>query len=305
MINRVKSDVFSQLWEIFSSHVIEVSMIQNYIQRHFQEELIQDHFAIIDLPGPNTGMDTLTCLFSYLGYRVRGEDYLAEKQNNFRWLSEEVSSETLAIEASPQIVVADFRREDLPSKVLKIIDHYAGFAQALDNDQLKFLHGRTLQQDEKAADKLSELIINYLQFRHWPLPTLREYEIVKNQNELLAWVLVMGRQVNHFAWGIHLSKGFSQLKKFNQLLSSTLNISLNKKGGVIKGNINIGIEQTATQPTIKPVKLADGVIAIPDRFIEFVWRYPKKAGEPRLWHDYFTGFVAGNADRVVESLLCK
>jgi 2-oxoadipate dioxygenase/decarboxylase len=305
MLNRVKSYVFSQLWETYSSHLIEVSMIQSYIQRHFQEKLIQDHFAIIDLPGPNTGMDTLTCLFSYLGYSVRGQDYLAEKQNNFRWLSEEVSAETLAVEASPQIVVADFRREDLPSKVLKIIDHYAGFAQVLDNDQLKFLHCRTLQQDEAAADKLSILILSYLQYRHWPLPTVKEYEIIKSQNELLAWVLVMGRQVNHFAWSIHLSKGFSQLKIFNQLLSATLNISLNEKGGVTKGNISTGIEQSATQPTIKSIKLADGVIALSDRFIEFVWRHPKKVGETRLWHDYFTGFVADNADRVVESLLCK
>jgi hypothetical protein len=34
----------------------------------------------------------------------------------------------------------------------------------------------------------------------------------------------------------------------------------------------------------------------------FVWRHPKKAGKVALWHDYFTGFVADNADRVVESL---
>ncbi|WP_342147042.1 2-oxoadipate dioxygenase/decarboxylase family protein [Rickettsiella endosymbiont of Aleochara curtula] len=307
MINRVKNIVFSQLWENYSSHLTELTTIQSYIQKHFQEELILDHFAIIDLPGPFTGMDTLSCLFSYLGYRIRGQDYLAEKQNNFRWLSEEVSPETLATEVSPQIVVADFRREALAPQVLKIIDRYAGFAQALDHEQLKLLHQRTLQQDEQAAKQLAKFILNYLQSRDWPLPTLQEYAIVKNQNELLAWVLVMGRQVNHFAWGIHLSKSFAQLKEFNQFLSSTLNIPLNQKGGLIKGNINKGIEQSATQPTLKSIKLADGVIDLSDRFIEFVWRYPKteKAEEKIRWHDYFTGFVADNADRVVESLYLK
>lgn len=302
MLNRVKSYVLSQLWENYNTHLTELSTIQSHVKKHFQEELILDHFALIDLPGPYTGMDTLSCLFSYLGYRVRGQDYLAEKQNNFRWLSEEVSSETLAVDALPQIVVADFRREALASQVLKIIDHYAGFAQALDTDQLKFLHQRTLQQDEQAACELSRIILNYLQSRDWPLPTVKEYEIVKNHNELLAWVLVMGRQVNHFAWGIHLSKSFSRLNLFNQFLSATLNISLNKKGGLIKGNINKGIEQSATQPALKSIKLHDGIIDLPDRFIEFVWRYPKKMGENRRWHDYFTGFVADNADRVVESL---
>lgn len=302
MLNHVKSYIFNQLWESYSAHLKELSTIQSHIQKHFQEKLILDHFALIDLPGLYTGMDTLTCLFSYLGYSVRGQDYLTEKQNNFRWLSEEVTPETLAVDASPQIVVADFRREELAPEVLKIIDHYAGFAQALDNDQLKILHQRTLQQDEKAASELSRFILNYLQSRDWPLPTVKEYEIVKSHNELLAWVLVMGRQVNHFAWAIHLSKSFSQLKIFNQFLNSSLNISLNQKGGLIKGNINKGIEQSSTQPAIKSIKLADGVIALSDRFIEFVWRYPKKVGENRRWHDYFTGFVADNADRVVESL---
>lgn len=305
MLNRVKSYIFSQLWENYSTHLRELTTIQRYIQDYFQEELIQDHFALIDLPGPYTGIDTLTSLFSYLGYRVRGQDYLAEKQNNFRWLSEDVSPDTLAVEALPQIVVADFRREALAPEVLTIIDHYAGFARALDIDYLQVLHRRTLEQDEEAACELSRCILYYLQSRDWPLPTLQEYEIVKSQNELLAWVLVMGRQVNHFAWAIHLSPCFSQLTLFNQLLSATLNIPLNQKGGLIKGNANIGIEQSATKPVIKSIQLADGMINLPDRFIEFVWRHPKKAGETRRWHDYFTGFVADNADRVVESLYLK
>ncbi|MFZ0218816.1 MAG: DUF1338 domain-containing protein [Candidatus Aquirickettsiella sp.] len=305
MLNRVKKYVFSQLWETYSTHITELPIIQNHMLKHFQEELILDHFALIDLPGPYTGMDTLTRLFSYLGYRIRGQGYLAEKQNNFRWLCEEIHPDILAVEVSPQIVVADFRREGLAPKVLKIIDYYAGFAEPLDSEPLKFLHCCTLQHDEDAARELSRFILHYLQSRHWPLPTVEDYEIVKNHNELLAWALVMGPQVNHFAWAMHLSKSFSQLKSVNEFLSATLNIPLNNKGGLIKGNIDIGIEQSATQPAIKSIKLADGVIELPDRFIEFIWRHPKKTGENKLWHDYFTGFVADNANRVVESLYLR
>lgn len=305
MLNHVKNYVLNQLWQNYSSHIIEIAIIQDHFKQCFQEDLTLDHFAIIDLPGPYTGMDTLSTLFSYLGYKTRGQDYLAEKQNNFRWLSDEINPETLAIDAAPQIVVSDFRREALAPQVLTIIDYYANFSQALDIEQLKFLHHHTLLQDEVAANELSAFILSYLQSRDWPLPTLKEYEIVKSHNELLAWVLVMGRQVNHFAWGMHLSKGFSQLKLFNQFLSSTLKLSLNNKGGLIKGNIKKGIEQSSTQPIKKSIKLADGDIDLSDRFIEFVWRYPKKIGENRLWHDYFTGFVADNANRVVESLYLK
>lgn len=302
MLNHVKSRVFSQLWQIYTTDLTELSIIQRYMQQSFQEELKLDHLAIIDLPGPYTGMDTLSCLFSYLGYKVRGQDYLAEKQNNFRWLSEEVSSATLAVDALPQVVVADFRREALIPEVLKIIDYYAGFAKPLDTDHLEFLQQYILQQDQQAADEMSTCIMNYLQQRDWPLPTMQEFEIVKNQNELLAWVLVMGRQVNHFAWAIHLSKNFNSLAAFNQCLFSCLNIPLNEKGGLIKGDVNKGIEQSASLPAVKSVKLADGFIDLPDRFIEFVWRHPTKTGKRALWHDYFTGFVADNADRVVESL---
>jgi hypothetical protein len=302
MLEWVKNTILSQLWENYKSHLAEIDIIQNHIQKHFREKLTPDHFAIIDLPGPNTGMDTLTCLFSYLGYKMRGQGYLAEKQNNFRWLSEEILNDRLVTDVSPQIVVADFRREALAPEVLKIIDYYTGFAKPLKSNQLKLLHRKMLQQDENAAAKLCDIILNYLQTRDWPLPTVTEYETVKSHNELLAWVLVMGRQVNHFAWSIHLSKGFSQLSLFNEFLSSTLNISLNKKGGLIKGDFKRGIEQSSTQPAIKSVKLADGVINLPDRFIEFVWRHPKKIGKKELWHDYFTEFVAENADRVVESL---
>lgn len=305
MLSQVKKNIFSQLWENYKTHLVEIDIIQNYFQKHFQEDLVLDHFAIIDLPGPCTGMDTLSYLFSYLGYNARGQGYLAEKQNNFRWLSEEINSGTLAVDAPPQIVVADFRREALAPQVLTIIDYYANFSQALDIEQLKFLHHRTLLHDEVAAIELSAFILNYFQSRDWPLPTVKEYELVKSHNELLAWVLVMGRQVNHFAWGMHLSKGFSQLKLFNQFLSSTLNFSLNDKGGLIKGNIKNGIEQSSTQPATKSIKLADGVIDLSDRFIEFVWRFPKKIGENRLWYDFFTGFVADNANRVVESLYLK
>lgn len=305
MLSHVKKYVLNQLWQNYSSHIMEISIIQDYFKKCFQENLILDHFAIIDLPGPYTGIDTLSHLFSYLGYNARGQGYLAEKQNNFRWLSEEINPGTLAIDAAPQIVVADFRREALAPQVLTIIDYYVNFSQVLDIEQLKFLHHHTLLNDEVAAIKLSTFILSYLQSRDWPLPTVKEYEIVKSHNELLAWVLVMGRQVNHFAWSMHLSKGFSQLKLFNQFLSSALNFSLNHKGGLIKGNIKKGIEQSSTQPATRSIKLADGVIELSDRFIEFVWRFPKKIGENRLWHDYFTGFVADNANRVVESLYLK
>lgn len=302
MLDYVKHYVIGQLWQAYSKNLLHLSIIQANLQTQYQEELKLDHLALIDLPGPESGIDVLSRLFSSLGYVARGQGYLAEKQNNFRWLAEQPSIPKLAINALPQIVVADFRREALAPEVLKIVDHYAAFSKSLDNDRLTFLQKRILQHDEVAANEMITLMMNYLKGRDWPLPTVNEYEIVKSHNELLAWVLVMGRQVNHFAWAIHLSKYFSSLEAFNDFLSSSLKIPLNEKGGLIKGHASQGIKQSATLAAVKPVRLADGVIDLPDRFIEFVWRYPKQEGESMLWENYFTGFIAGNADRVVESL---
>ena len=211
MLDYVKHSVISQLWQDYSTNLLHLSIIQASLQTQYQEELRLDHLALIDLPGPESGMEVLSRLFSYLGYVTRGQGYLAAKQNNFRWLAEQSTTPQLAISALPQIVVADFRREALAPEVLKIIDHYAAFSKPLDNDRLTFLQEGILQHDETAANEMIALMMNYLKGRDWPLPTVNEYEMVKSHNELLAWVLVRGRQVNHFAWAIHLSKCFSSV----------------------------------------------------------------------------------------------
>lgn len=293
-----------QLWHNYAADLHAVSSIQTVLKAQYNEVLLWDHFALIDLPGPYTGIGVLSELFFLLDYEVRGRDYLSEKQNDFVWLAEKSIEMQCVEKALPQVVVADFRREALPSEVRKIIDVYATLAKPLDIEQLHRLKRRVLDQDEDAVHELVRLIMDYLKGRDWPLPSVQEFETVKQSNELLAWVLVMGRQVNHFGWAIHLSKKFASLQEFNQFVSKTLTIGLNEKGGIIKGYVESGIEQSATAPITRSVMLADGAVDLSDRFIEFVWRYsvlpPNE--KPSLWKDYFTGFIANNADNVVESL---
>jgi hypothetical protein len=304
MLNQVKRQIIQQLWYNYAADLPMVSSIQTGLQEQYNEVLRWDHFALIDLPGPYTGIGTLCDLFSLLGYEIRGRDYLAEKQNDFVWLAEKSIESQCLENALPQIVVADFRYDALDPEVRKIIAVYAEQAKPLDLKQLVYLKNQILNQDESAASDLINLVVDYLKGRDWPLPTRKEFVTVRNHNELLAWVLVMGRQVNHFGWAIHLSEKFTDLPAFNQFVSESLGIPLNKKGGIIKGHAEQGIVQSSTASINKSVTLADGVIDLSDRFIEFVWRYPilPSSEKPRLWKDYFSGFIANNADRVVESL---
>ena len=304
MLNQAKKLIIQQLWRNYAVDLLPVSRIQTALQAQYNEVMRWDHFALIDLPGPYTGIGPLSYLFTQLDYEIRGRDYLAEKQNDFVWLAERCIETQPAENALPQVVVADFRREALVPEVRKIIDAYACQSKPLDIERLSHLKKRLLSHDETAIYELLNVVTHYLQGRDWPLPTVKEFTTVKNSNELLAWVLVMGRQVNHFGWAIYLSQNFKDLKAFNQFVSQTLSIPLNQKGGIIKGQLEKGIEQSSTAATTKSILLADGVVDVSDRFIEFVWRYPAGpvSKDPRLWKDYFTGFVATNADNVVESL---
>jgi hypothetical protein len=304
MLNQMKRLIINQLWHDYTQELPLVERIQRALQEQYHETLLWDHFALIDLPGPATGIEVLCQLFFQLGYEVRGQDYLSEKQNQFTWLADRATTSQQVKNAFPQIVVADFRREALHPQVGKIIDHYAAYVKPLDIDYLCYLQRRALTQDETAVYKFVNWIIHYLKNRDWPLPTVEEFTIVRTHNELLAWVLVMGHQVNHFAWAVHLSENFRDLATFNKFVHGNLRIPLNNKGGIIKACIERGIEQSATAPLTKSIALADGIIDLPNRFIEFVWRHSLLADneKPVLWKDYFNGFVAHNADTVVESL---
>jgi hypothetical protein len=102
---------------------------------------------------------------------------------------------------------------------------------------------------------------------------------------------------------VHLNNYFSDLESFHQFIENEAQLKLNSEGGVIKGGESKGIAQGSTVGITKTIALVDGEIQLPHGFVEFVWRYPRAEKIiPVLWGDYFTGFVAGNADRVIESL---
>lgn len=303
MLNPCLDRVFSVLWQNYCLDYPLASLIYETVQVQYKTVIPWDHIALIDLPGPHTGRIPLIELWQSLDYEVRGQGYLPEKQNPFVWLAEKNSAQRLARQAWPQVVVADFDRAALSPKVRAIVDHYAALARPLDQQRLLALKKRAIANKDYVEEWVA-FIIDYLQGRDWPLPTVEEFTYVKQHNELLAWVLVMGRQVNHFGLAIHLSEHFPSLHAFNEWLQATWAMPLNQEGGLIKGGPQQGIAQSSTAAMKKNVCLADGSSELADRFIEFVWRYPKKNNKNKslLWSAYFTAFIAKQANYVVESL---
>lgn len=300
MLKQTRQRLINTLWQNYRAQSPQLQRIESKLAG---SPVTLDHFAIIDLPGPHTGIPQLTSVLSLFGFSVRGRSYLADKQNDFSWLAEIDSEHSPATSVLPQIVVADFRLDEMPITVRQIIEKYSAQAAPAPIKQLEVLQARIEQQEQAAINDMVSLAQQYLTGRDWPLPTVAEYETVKKFNELLAWVLIHGRKPNHFTLSIHLMSQFKQLTDFLDLVESEICLPLNRDGGLIKGSAGTGIEQASTIGDTTTLMLADGKIELTTNFVEFVWRHPVKPdGNPVYWDDYFTGFVAAHADYVIESL---
>ena len=158
-------------------------------------------------------------------------------------------------------------------------------------------------EDSEAIRELLSILLKYFEGREWELPTLSEFKLVREANELLAWVLLFGRKPNHFTIAIHLLSNFKTLTAFHDFINLNTNFSLNTEGGIIKGNKQAGLIQSSTMGELIKVPLKNGEILIPDRFIEFIWQYPKNDFRKGvMWNDFNTSFIAENANKVIESL---
>lgn len=304
MLKQVRQKIVQNLWETYSANSWQIQHIANKLKHRGADELTLDHFAIIDLPGPHSGIPRLQQIFSKLGFSAEGKDYLAEKQNDFMWLTEEDSRSQLATDVLPQVVIADFRLEEMPPEIRQIIEKYSHQTCSKIVDKILYLIEQVLSGNSLAESQLISTACQYFAGRDWPLPTLQEFRSVQQFNELLAWVLVFGRRPNHFTVSVHLLNSFANLEEFHRYMSEEAGLVLNQEGGLIKGGPHVGIAQGSTVGDLQKIALADAEIDLPDYFVEFVWRFPAHADimQPVMWGDYFTGFIAQHADRVIESL---
>jgi hypothetical protein len=304
MFKEVRSLIIKTLWQNYRKTSWQMNKIETSLKEKGIEEIILDHFAIIDLPGPFTGIPYLCEIFSKLGFIVRGIDYLPDRQNAFCWMAEENSNGCHPRDVLPQVVVADFRLDALPPEIKKIITFYASYAKPSPIEDINRLIKRLYEGDTEAMFEIEKIIVSYLKGRDWPLPTVNEFYTVAEFNELLAWVLIFGRQPNHFTLSIHLLDTFTDLSDFTHFITNEVKLELNNEGDIIKGSQAVGIMQSSTKAYPETLLLKDGTISVPTPFVEFVWRYPRcETHQPLLaWDDYFTGFIGQQATQVIESL---
>lgn len=287
-MRNIREILVQKLWDGFRTSVPEY-------EGYMSSKPVLDHMAIIDVTSENSNRLVLEKILSKIGFQNSGNGYLPEKFNDFLWMRAEDAHTYKVTEALPQLVFADFRIEGHSKKVQDIIAKYVVHQQPFDFERLDEL----LKTNDHEA--VANHIYNFICQRPWSTPTVEDYLAVKDENQLLSWALLFGKKVNHFGVNISVENKYNSLQDFNTYLKGTNLVQINNIDGEVKGTRDTGIQQSSTVG--KPVKytLADGEIEVTDSFMEFVWRYPVNEN-PVMWNDYFTGFVAQNANRVIESL---
>jgi hypothetical protein len=304
LLNWVRKEITLRLWNNFKNENPSVLAIEQKLAER-GEKVVADHLAIIDIPGQNSGVNTLSEIFELIGFLKRGSHYLPEKQNNFSWFAEPGIEKKDFHEALPQIIVSDFRLDDLSVPTRSLVNKYAEQASPAPIALIKSLLNRCNLNDEAAAHELIEVIIGYLNERSFPLPTKKDFDLLRHENELLAWTMIFSKKVNHFAIAGHALKTLGSITELNDFIVSHCNLNLNYQGGSsIKGGLEKGIAQSAIVAERTVIALSDGPVILPAMYLEFAWRFPqiKSVNRPLLWSDYFTGFVTQSASQVIESV---
>lgn len=288
----IKSDIIEFLWDGYVKSVPFSKEIFN------NKKPTLDHLAIVDLPqSDSTGIPFLKKLFTKLGFEQRGSGYLEDKQNDFIWVTDPDSDTTEAHKCLPQVVLADFRLDLFSENTQDILKKYM-----LNSIPFDFQKFETLYEDQPR--KAGEYVKSFLSSRSWPTPFLNDYNAVNKENQLLGWSLLFGRKVNHFGINLSFETEFKNLEDYNSYLKTIEGITLNNLEKEIKGGKSDGISQSSTLGNKITVHIDGEDIHTTDSFMEFVWRHPE-TDNPKLWNDYFTGFVAKNANKVIESLYAK
>lgn len=285
----IKHKIIECLWDNYVPSI-------PYYKTVFSQKPTIDHLAIIDLPASEyTGISFMKAIFTRIGFKESGTGYLSDKQNDFIWVTDEKANLSQAKNSLPQVVLADFRINLFSAKVQKILQKYINQAIPFNFDEFDKL--LNINNETTAVKMLCDFLLH----RSWGMPTVVEYNTVKEENQLLAWALLFGRKVNHFGVNIAFENKYSDLRDFNTYIKTLNYTELNSIEGEVKGGAHQGIAQSSTLGQAIIIDTADGKVETHNSFMEFVWRYPK-TDNPIMWGDYFTGFVADNANKVIESL---
>ncbi len=293
----VRTNLAQRLWRCYAAQNSRASAVESLLAS-LGQEVVYDHLAFVEIPGQNSGITPLRELFETLGYEARSAGYLAEKYNDFIWLSEKNASSRRIEQVGPQIVLADFRSTEMSGRVAQIVEKYAHRVPVLPVARVEDLV-KNVEAGGDSGGELEDVLYHTLTQRSWELPTVQEYQLVAQENELLARTLLFGRGSHHFALAVHRMRNFGSLDEFNQYLQSN-GIAIYAQDGKIKGDVNTKLEQSSSVAPLIEVACQNGILRVAEPFVEYVWRHPLRQSVEK-WNDLYQDFLQEQADKVVQT----
>ncbi|ATH07381.1 hypothetical protein BIY24_05340 [Halobacteriovorax marinus] len=227
------------------------------------EEINNDHIAFRTFSSKGMGIEEMEVFFSAFGYARKGDYSFSEKKLNAIHLEHQSDA------TYPKIFLSELRYKELSARAQEII--------------------------EREITKVKDLSISEL-FKKKDVFSISssEYRELLDESEYGAWLCALGFRANHFTILVNTLKKFNNLNELNDLLISK-GISLNRAGGLIKGNPDVYLEQSSTMASRIEVKFTDKSETVPSCYYEFALRYSLSSGE------LYQGFVTNSADKIFES----
>ncbi len=274
------TDVLDGLMKRYKKRVSDVDIIISSMLKKglvkTSGDIINDHIAFRTMGVPLLGIQSLEKIFLTYGYQKRDFYQFETKKLNAYWFSPPSDIPNL-----PRIFISECRVSELSKPVQDIIYHHTKEVTTDPVNKLNLLDGNAVD--------------NFLHTPLWSTPTWEDYETVLAESEYAAWVLYNRYYLNHFTITIQaLNKGYNTIESFNTFLTS-IGISLNTSGGVIKRSKDGKLLQSASvakEITALFPHRSGGEHAhqIAGSYVEFAQRI-----------DGRDGFEVGNADKIFES----
>jgi hypothetical protein len=256
------NNIFDRLWDDYTKQNPSVLRIYNLFAN--EGEMVEnDHIAFRTFDDPRIDIDVLAKPFIQAGYVFKGDYHFTEKH---------LYAKHFECDGAPRVFISALRTKDfsklLQQKVTETVDKIP--AEMLQSDAL--IYSGSV----------------------WGTVSYEDYELLRQESEYAAWLLVNGFRANHFTVSVNSLKKFHTVEKVNQFISGN-GFRINDSGGEIKGTPAELLEQSSTRSEPIEMEFVEGMKEIPGCYYEFARRYTDQDGK------LYSGFIAKSADKIFES----
>lgn len=245
--------LFERLWEIYRKHVPYARIYEDMV-REAGGSFVNDHvaFRTLHIEGENLGIPSISRIFMALGFEPQQKDPLQFPDQHLIAYSYRHPNTDL-----PKVFISQLQASELSRPIQKIISEFAeGWHDLLGTDAIQALR-RLEGLSEVKQDELLEKLVTFFTKSPWRhLPKEDELQMVNEQSQYGAWVMLFGNQVNHFTAYVN-AIGIEKLNDIEKVAASMTAREVPMKDET-EGERGSKLRQTSTKATLKPVTVLDG-----------------------------------------------